>query len=107
MDLKITRPFAIFFYEDDSSDLTDGPVWLAHVVGADGLDNITQAQNPVDAVFMAHDLMLALTDLCGHPAQEHDYSIESKFDLIGYVGEPVPGNAWECTRCGAKTARKS
>lgn len=102
--LKIDRPFAIFIHP--SWDEGEDGMWIVHIVGH-GLDNITQASNPVDAVGMAHDLLQLITDTCGFPADPagHDFSKESTFSQFEDDDmKPVP--ALECTKCGTKTRKE-
>lgn len=56
MSVNIERAFAIFVRPEDEDDGT----WLAHVVGHE-LDNMTQGHSPEGAVYMACDLLCALT----------------------------------------------
>lgn len=82
-------------------------MWNVHVVGHE-LDNMTCADNPVDAVAMAHDMLQLLTETCGFPAHPdgHDYSIEcqlERFDITDEDFRPTP--ALQCSRCDARTVK--
>ena len=90
--VNITRPFALFVEQDEEGD------WIAHIVGHE-LDNVTLAETPTDAVFMAHDLLRMLTGGC-KPMDDtpHDWSIETTLSDDPSIGTP----ARQCSRCGEK-----
>lgn len=104
-DLKIDRAFAIFV--SPSLDEGEEGMWNVRIVGP-GLDNMTCASNPVDAVGMAHDLLQLITGTCGFPADPtgHDFSKETFFD--GWVnGGMMPVPALECTKCGTSIRKQN
>lgn len=100
-DGEITRPFAVFV--EPAQDL-DGE-WIAHIVG-DGLDYVTQGNGPLDALWMAHDCLLAALNLCDRFGDLHNYNIPTDFPALGYDGEPEHRPAWRCSKCDSLCPRK-
>jgi hypothetical protein len=92
-DIEITRPFCVFV--DEALDLPG--VWIAKVVGADGLDYITQADSPEGAVFMAWDLLRLVTGRCSVDRPRHEYT----FDTTLTDGSPARG----CAHCDIRTRK--
>jgi len=91
--VKMTdHSFCVFVMPGES----DGK-WIAHVVGHD-LDNLTEGNDPVEAVEMAADLIRVLTGRC-RDEQPHDFSEVGTLDTID---TDIVTPCRVCVRCGEK-----
>lgn len=96
-DLKINRSFNVYVEHNLEGEGGDTE-WIAHVVGPDGLDNITWADNPVGALYMAYDMLLLLTGQCMKDQKVAEHQFEAATSSWFDSDEVQIGE--RCIRCG-------